>query len=66
VGDQASGAEAAVEGFEESVVRRLARPEEVQGDDIVIGSQFQISGDELGSLIDPDRLRTAEAAASLV
>lgn len=55
VGVQALGPEAAIEGLDEGVVRRLAGPGEVQGDAMGIGPQVQVPADELGALIDPDR-----------
>lgn len=63
VGVQALGPEAAVEGFNERVVGRLAGPGEFQGDATGLGPQVQVSGDELSTLIDPDRLRIAWATA---
>lgn len=56
---QALGPEPAVEGLDECVVRRFSRPGEVKRDASSIGPQIEIPGDELGALIDPDRIRIA-------
>ena len=66
VGVQALRPEAAVKDLDEGVVRRLAGPAEVQGDAMGIGPQVQVSGHELGALIDSDRLRTAQPTTSPV
>ena len=56
---QTFGSEPAVEAFNEAVVGRLARPGEVENAVLLIGSEIKIAGDELRTLIDPDRLRIA-------
>lgn len=48
--------ELAVERFDERIVCRLARPGEVKHDALLIGPQIKVARDELGALIDPDRL----------
>lgn len=58
-GVQALGAEAAVEGFDEGVVRGLAGAGEVQGDAVGVGPQVK----ELCALIDPDGLWIAQFGA---
>lgn len=66
VGVQTLGPEAADEGLDEGIVGRLAGLAEVQGDAMGIGPQVQVSGYELGPLIDTDRLRIAQPTASPV
>src|SRR6516164_5473215 len=63
---QALRPQAAVEGFDEGVVRRLAGPRKVQRDVVCIRPEVQIAGDELRSLIDPDGLRSANSRARLL
>ena len=46
-----------VERLDERVVGRLARPREVEHDVLLIGPQVAVAGDELGTLVNPDRLR---------
>jgi hypothetical protein len=48
---QAFVSELAIEGFDEAVVRGLARPGEVENDTALIGPQIEIARDELGALI---------------
>src|SRR5258706_15291671 len=60
---QAFGSELAVERFDEAVVRRLARPREVQHDIILVSPDIEIAGDELRSLVDADRLGIADIPA---
>jgi hypothetical protein len=48
---QAFVSELAIEGFDEAVVRGLARPGEVGNDTALIGPQIEIARDELGALI---------------
>src|SRR6201996_4709424 len=62
---QALGPEASVEGFDERIVRRLARPREVQGDAVGVGPKIKIARDELGSLVDPDRGWIASPSTNL-
>src|SRR5665647_2332013 len=50
-------AETSVEGFDEGIVSRLARPAEVERDAIDVGPQIEVAGDEFRSLIDTDGLR---------
>ena len=63
---QALAAEAAVERFDEGVVGRLSRAREVQSDAPRVGPQVEVAADELGALIDPDRLRVAQFRADLL
>jgi hypothetical protein len=51
---QTFGAELAVKGFDEGIVRRLAWPGEVERDAALVSPQIQIA---LGALIDADRCR---------
>lgn len=60
---QALAAEASVERLDEGVVGRFPRAGEVQCDALGIGSQVEVAADELGPLIDPDRLRIAQFRA---
>lgn len=60
---QAFGPEFAAERLDKGIVRRLPGPGEVENDVFLVGSQVEITGDELRALIDPDRLRIAELAA---
>lgn len=60
MGVEAFAAELAVERLDEGVIRWLARPGEVQLDAALIGPQVEIAGDELRSLVDPDRPRIAD------
>jgi hypothetical protein len=46
---QAFVSELAIEGFDEAVVRGLARPGEVENDTALIGPQIEIARDELGA-----------------
>ena len=50
---QAFGAELAVEGLDEGVVGRFARPREVEDDAALIGPQIEIARHELAALIEP-------------
>ncbi len=47
---QALGAELAVEALDVAVVRRLARPGEVEDDALVVGSQVEVSRDEFAAI----------------
>lgn len=58
--------EAPVEGFDVGVVCRLSRPGEVERDALRAGPQVEVSGDELGPLVDADRLRIADLRADLL
>lgn len=60
---QALGPELAIEGFDEAVVRRLARPGKVQNNALLIGPQIEVAGDELAAIVDPDRLGIANRPA---
>jgi len=60
---QALAAEASVERLYEGVVGRLPWPREVERDALGIGPQVEIAADELGALVDPDRLRIAQFRA---
>ena len=46
--------ELAVEGFDEGVVRRLARAREVENDTTLVSPKVEIAGDKLGALVDTD------------
>jgi hypothetical protein len=61
----ALGPDAAVEGLGEGVVGGLARPGEVQRHTPCVGPQVEVAGDELGPLVDPDRLRIADRGTDL-
>ena len=60
---QALRSELAIEGLDEAVVRRLARPGEVEDDALLISPEVEVPRDELGALIDTDRLGIADALA---
>lgn len=60
---QAFRPELAVEPLNESVVGRLSRAGEVQGDRIGISPEIKVAGDEFAAIINPDRLGTAHLAA---
>ena len=66
VGVQAFRPQASIEGLDEGIVGRLAGAGEVERDTVGIGPQIKIARDELGSLIDPDRLRIAHHGADLL
>jgi hypothetical protein len=55
--------EAPVERLNEGVVGRFSGAREVQRDALHIGPEIEIPADELGSLIDSDRLRIAGCRA---
>src|ERR1700710_2397077 len=55
--------ELAVERFDEAVVGRLARPREVQHGTFLVSPDIEIAGNELRSLVDPDRLGIANGFA---
>ena len=55
----------AIERFDEGVVGGLARTGEIQSDAAVVGPQVEITRNELGALIDPDRLREPELPADV-
>ena len=55
MGVQVFGPEAAIDGFDEGVVGRLAGPREVQGDNLRLGPRIQAARHELRSLVDADR-----------
>ena len=61
----ALGPNAAVECLGEGVVGGLARSGEVECDTLGVGPQVEIAGDELGPLVDPDRLRIADRGTDL-
>ncbi len=54
MGVQALGAELAIETFDVAIVRRLARPGEVEHDTLVIGPQVEITRDKLTAVIHPN------------
>lgn len=60
---QALRPELAIEGLDEAVVRRLARPGEVEDDALLISPEVEVPRDELGALIYTDRLGIADAPA---
>lgn len=60
---QTFASELAVEGFDEAVVYRLARPGEIQRDTLLVSPDIEIAGDELRSLVDADRLGIANGFA---
>ena len=60
---QAFVSELAVEGFDEAVVRRFARPREVQHDTLLVSPDIEIAGDKLRSLVNADRLGVADGFA---
>ena len=64
MGVQTLGPQAPVEGLDEGVVSRFARPGEIQDDIVGIGPQIQIPGDKFRALINPDRLRIAGSRRS--
>lgn len=66
MGVQALGPEAPVEGLDERIVRRLARPREVENDAVPIGPQVEIAGDELRALVHPNSLRIADPRTGLI
>lgn len=66
MGVQTLRAEASVEGFDERVVSRLARPAEVERDAIGVSPQIEIAGDKFRSLIDADGFRIAGRGADLL
>ena len=49
----------AVERFDKRIVGRLAGPREVQGYAIRVGSEIEIAGNELATLVDPNGPRIA-------
>jgi hypothetical protein len=63
VGIEAFAAEFAVKRLGEGVTRWFHGPGEVQFDAALIGPE--VAGDELGSMVDPDRFRIAEATARM-
>jgi aminoglycoside phosphotransferase len=48
---------------DEAVVRRLARPREVPHDTLLVSPDIEVTGDELRSLVDADRLGIADGFA---
>src|SRR3954470_2084514 len=63
VGVQAFASELAVEGFDEAVIGRLARPREIQHDTFLVSPDIEIAGDKLRALVDADRLGVASSFA---
>ena len=57
------GTELAVEGLDERVIRRLARPREVDGKVIRICPEIKIAGNELAALLDANGVRAADLSA---
>jgi len=60
---QALGAELAVEALDVAVVRRLARPGEVEDDALVVGPQVEVSRDEFAAIVDANGGRVTELPA---
>ena len=58
--------EATIEGLDAGVVGRLPQPAEVERHAFRIGSQIEVAGDELGALVDADRLRIADRRTDLL
>lgn len=58
-GIQALGPERPVERFDEGVVGGLPRPREVERDTVEPGPQIERLADELGPVVEADRLRRA-------
>src|SRR5579872_500925 len=58
-GVQALGSDLAIEGFDEGIVRWLARPTEVERHILHEGPKIEFLADKFGSVVDPDRLRIA-------
>lgn len=56
MGGQTLCPEAAVERFDVGVIGGFARPAEAQPDVVRIGPRVQVPADELGALVDQDRL----------
>jgi hypothetical protein len=63
VGVQALCPELAVQALDESVVRGLAGPGEVERHPTLVGPQVEIPGDELRALVDPDHPGQPDLAA---
>jgi hypothetical protein len=63
VGVQALCPELAVQALDESIIRRLAGPGEVERDPALIGPQVEIPGNELRALVDPDHPGQPDLAA---
>ena len=60
---EALGAKPAIESLDERVVRRLAWSGEVERDVVLVRPQIEVAGDELGALIDADRVRITDLSA---
>lgn len=60
VGVQALGSEFPIETLDVAVVRRLARPGEVEHDAVVIGPQVEITRDNLAAIIHPNSGRVSD------
>lgn len=63
MGIQAFSPELSVEALDEGVVGWLSWPREVEHDTFVVDPQIEITGDEFGALVNPDRLGIAISAA---
>src|SRR5450432_856900 len=57
---QTFGAEFAVEGFDEGIVGRFARPAEVERHALHVSPEIEVLADKLRTVIDADRPGTAE------
>jgi len=60
VGVQAFRSELAVERLDEGIVGRFAWPDEVKRYAFHVGPEIEFPADELGAVVDADRLRVAE------
>jgi hypothetical protein len=58
-GVQALGSNLAIERIDEGIVRRLARPTEVECHILHKGPEIELLADKFRSVVDPDRLRIA-------
>ncbi len=65
MGVEAFGPELPVERLDEGIVRRLARPGEVEDYPALISPQIEVAADELGTLVEPDAGREAMGRTDL-
>ena len=65
MGVQAFAPQLAVEGFDERIVSRLARPGEVKRHAPLVGPRIHVAGDKFAAILDSDRLWIASHAAGL-
>src|SRR5579863_4418913 len=66
VGVQALGAELAVQAFDEGVVRGFAGPTEVECHVVQEGPEIELPADELGAVVETDRLWIANLMSGLI